>query len=360
MLSGYRRGDTWMVAQTSTVRPALPVPSMAHNANVNTSYALSNYEHILGDVIAKAETEMNKPKGGAKDLKKQLLESIESSNFIGVHQIRKPGEARQMTIGELCESYKHETVPQVIDPKAVEKILFGPDGLIRKSGGGRSPYLMEDIEVGFIYDAVNGTSIGPVITSGRNRTLAIQIMLRAAGMTEVAIMAVPVRVAVIQVKNAQELQRRIISANTGSRDFSRAEVRERMGATDGVQMIDRKAIEDSIWVAKNERAFKGALGAWLKDVSISTGLNTFTPAQYSDAGNSLWNRLAKSNRPEGKTFYGYMKADTSRFIALAKAAEQALPAAVVMASSSKAAGPISTKLVNAMLPTVAQACGLKA
>ena len=360
MLSGYRRGHTWMVAQTSTVRPALPVPSMAHNANVNTSYALSNYEHILGDVIAKAETEMNKPKGGAKDLKKQLLESIESSNFIGVHQIRKPGEARQMTIGELCESYKHETVPQVIDPKAVEKILFGPDGLIRKSGGGRSPYLMEDIEVGFIYDAVNGTSIGPVITSGRNRTLAIQIMLRAAGMPEVAIMAVPVRVAVIQVKNAQQLQRRIISANTGSRDFSRAEVRERMGATGGVQMIDRKAIEDSICMAKNESSFKGALGAWLKDVSISTGLNTFTPAQYSDAGNSLWNRLAKSNRPEGKTFYGYMKADTSRFIALAKAAEQALPAAVVMASSSKAAGPISTKLVNAMLPTVAQACGLKA
>jgi len=360
VLSGYRRGHTWMVAQTSTVRPALPVPSMAHNANVNTSYALSNYEHILGDVIAKAEAEMNKPKGGAKELKDKLFKSINSSNFVGEHQIRKPGEGRQMTIGELCESYKHETVPQVIDPKAVEKILFGPDGLIRKSGGGRSPYLMEDIEVGFIYDAYRGTSIGPVITSGRNRTLAIQIMLRAAGMPEVAIMAVPVRVAVIQVKNAQELQRRIISANTGSRDFSRAEVRERMGATDGVQMIDRKAIEDSIWVAKNERAFKGALGAWLKDVSISTGLNTFTPAQYSDAGNSLWNRLAKSNRPEGKTFYAYIKADTGRFVALAKAAEQALPAAVVMASSSKAAGPISTKLVNAMLPTVAQACGLKA
>ena len=333
---------------------------MAHTANISTSYALSNYEHILGDVIAKAEAEMNKPKGGAKELKTQLLKSIESSNFIGVHQIRKPGEARQMTIGELCESYKHETVPQVIDPKAVEKILFGPDGLIRKSGGSRAPYLMEDIEVGFIYDAINGTSIGPAITSGRNRTLAIQIMLRAAGMPEVAIMAVPVRVAVIQVKNTQELQRRIISANTGSRDFSRAEVRERMGATGGVQMIDRKAIEDSICMAENARAFKGALGAWLKDVSISNGLNTFTPAQYSDAGNSLWNRLAKSNRPEGKTFYAYMKADTGRFVALAKAAEQALPAAVVMASSSKAAGPISTKLVNAMLPTVAQACGLKA
>ena len=185
-------------------------------------------------------------------------------------------------------------------------------------------------------------------------------MLRAAGMGEVAIMAVSVRVAVIQVNTAVELQRRIISANTGSRDFSRAEVRERMGATGGVQMIDRKAIEDSICVAKNEKSFKGALGAWLKDASISTELNTFSPSQYSDAGNTLWNRLAKTTRPEGKTFYAYMKEDTRRFIALAKAAEQALPAAVTMAASSKAAGPISTKLVNAMLPTVAQACGLKA
>ena|GEM_PF-1630426 len=333
---------------------------MAVNANLNTSYALSNHEHILGDVIAKAEAEMNKPKGGSAQLKNQLLQSIRSSNFIGAHQIRKPGEARQMTIGELCESYEHETVAQVIDPKAVEKILFGPDGLIRKSGGGRAPYLMEDIEVGFIYDPVLGTSVGPVITSGRNRTLAIQVMLRAAGMSESAILQVPVRVSTIQVNSAQELQRRIISANTGSRDFGRAEVRERMGAAGGVQMIDRKAIEDSICMAANERAFRGALGAWLKDVSISTGLNTFTPAQYSDAGNTLWNRLAKSNRPEGKTLYGYMKTDTGRFIALAKAAEQALPAAVTMAASSKAAGPISTKLVNAMLPTVAQACGLKA
>jgi tryptophan 2,3-dioxygenase len=333
---------------------------MAHTANISTSYALSNYERILGDVIAKAEAEMNKPKGGAAQFKQRLLNSIRSSNFSGEHQIRKPSEGRQMTIAELCESYKNESIAQAIDPKAVEKILFGPDGLIRKSGGGRAPHLMEDIEVGFIYDPVEGTSIGPVITSGRNRTLAIQVMLHAAGMSEAAIMNVSIRVSVIQVLDAQELQRRIISANTGSRDFSRAEVRERMGAASGLQMINRKTIEDSIILAKNEKSFKAALGSWLKDASLELGLNTFTPAQYADAGNSLWTRLAKSNRPEGSTFYTYVKADTSRFVALAKAAEQALPAAATMAASSKAAGPISTKLVNAMLPTVAQACGLKA
>lgn len=330
---------------------------MAINANMNTSYALSNFEGILAGVIAKAEAEMNKPKGGAVKLKQDLRKAIEASNFIGTFQIRKPNEGRQMTIGELCDSYKNESTQQVIDPKAVERILFGPDGLIRKPGGGRSPYLMEDIEVGYIYDSFQGTNFGPVITSGRNRTLAIQVMLRAAGMPEAAIMKLPIRVSPVQVKNPQELQRRIISANTGSRDFSRAEIRERMSSTSGVEMIDRRSIEQTISLAKNEQAFKGALGAWLKEASIESGLNTFTPAQYSDAGNSLWNKLANANKPNGATFYSHIKSDCSRFIELARAAEKALPASVAMASTSKAAGPISTKLVNAMLPTVAQACG---
>ena len=47
---------------------------------------------------------------------------------------------------------QHEVVQQQIDPEAVGRILFGPDGLVRKAGGGRSPYLMEDIEVAFIKD----------------------------------------------------------------------------------------------------------------------------------------------------------------------------------------------------------------
>ena len=330
---------------------------MAINANTSTSYALSNFEGILAEVIAKAETEMNKEKGGAKKLKNELRQAIDSSNFVGTFQIRKPGEGRQMTIQELCDSYKNETTQQAIDPKAVDRILFGPDGMIRKPGGGRSPYLMEDIEVGYIYDQFEGTNFGPVITSGRNRTLAIQVMLRAAGMPEPAIMQLPIRVSPIQVRNPQELQRRIISANTGSREFSRAEVRERMSSAGGVEMVDRSSIEQTINLAKNEQAFKGALGAWLKEAAVESGLNTFTPAQYSDAGNSLWNKLKQKNRPNGVTFYTHMKNDSSRFVDLARAIEKALPASVAMASTSKAAGPVSTKLVNAMLPTVAQACG---
>lgn len=333
---------------------------MAISANMNTSYELSNYEQLLGPVIAKAEAEMNKAKGGAGALKGKIQASVRAGNFIGEHQVRKPEAGRQMAIEELCNSFVHETTTQLIDPSAVEKILFGPDGLIRKAGGGRSPYLMEDIEVGFITDPVAGTSVGPVITSGRNRTLALQIMLRAAGLAPAAIAALKVRVGVIQVATAEELQRRIISANTGSRDFSSAEVRERMGAAGGLQLLDRETIKSTINLAKDEKAFKAAMGAWVKDAAMQAGLNGLTPAQYSNAGNSLWNQLAKKNRPEGKTFYGWVKSETDRFVQIASAADHALPTAVAAVMAQKTAGPLATKLANVLVPVVANRCGLQA
>jgi hypothetical protein len=333
---------------------------MAINANMNTSYELANYDKLLASVITKAVTEMNKEKGGAAALRDKLKQSITAGNFIGAHQVRKPETGRQFTIGELCQSYVHETTQQLIDPAAVDKILFGPDGLIRKAGGGRAPYLMEDIEVGFITDPLTGTSIGPIITSGRNRTIALQVMLHAAGLTPTAIEQLKVRVSVIQVQTAEEIQRRIINANTGSRDFSRAETRERLGSSAGVLLLDRETIASSIHAAKNEQAFKAALGAYIKDAAASQGLNGLTPAQYSDAGNSAWNLLSKKNKPEGKTFYGWVKADTSRFVQIASVAEQALPAAVQTVLSQKSAGALAPKLANALVPVIANRCGLMA
>lgn len=333
---------------------------MAINANMNTSYELSNYEQLLAPVIAKAVAEMNKNKGGAGKFKAELQSSIRAGNFIGAHQVRKPEEGRKFSFRELCDSYVHETTQQLIDPSAVEKILFGPDGLIRKAGGGRAPYLMEDIEVGYITDPVAGTSVGPIITSGRNRTLALQIMLHAAGLPRQAIAEVKVRASVIQVENATEIQRRIISANTGARDFSRAEIRERMGSASGVDLIDRASIASTIALAQGEKAFKAALGAYLKDAALTQNLDTLSPAQYSDAGNSLWNLLAKVNKPDGKTFYSWVKSDTSRFIQMAAAAEQALPAAVASVAAQQAAGPLATKLAKTLLPVVANRCGLMA
>ena len=333
---------------------------MAINANMNTSYELSNYEQLLAPIIDKAIAEMNKEKGGAAVLKRDLLASIRANNFIGAHQVRKPEPGRQMTIAELCDSFKHETTTQLIDPSAVEKVLFGPHGLIRKAGGGRYPYLMDDIEIGYIKDPIAGTVIGPVITSGRNRTLALQIMLRAAGLTDSAIAMLAVRVGVIEVATAEELQSRIITANTGPRDLPRSENRERMGSASGVMLLDRETIRNTISFGKNEATFKAAMGAWIKDAAVSAGLNGLAPAQYSDTGVAVCNGLNKANKPDGKTFYSWIKADTTRFVQIARVVEEALPMAVASSHSNKAAGPLSSKLAKVLLPVIANRCNLSA
>jgi hypothetical protein len=169
-----------------------------------------------------------------------------------------------------------------------------------------------------------------------------------------------VRVSVIQVATAEELQRRIISANTGARDFSRAEIRERLGASGGVQLLDRRTIAETISLAGSEKTFKAALGAWVKDAAISSGLDGLTPAQYSDAGNSLWNTLSKKNKPEGRTLYSWAKENTERFLTVARAAEEALPSAVAVVTSQKKAGALAPKLAAALAPVVANRCGLQA
>ena len=49
-----------------------------------------------------------------------------------------------------------------------------------------------------------------------------------------------------------------------------------------VQLMTRQTIEATIAGATNEKTFKAALGAWIKDSAIQSGLNYMTPSQYSE------------------------------------------------------------------------------
>ena len=137
--------------------------------------------HALAPIREEAVKTLNAPKGGAKKLKDDLQNlGRNGADLTQNFQIAKPpgGNAlRTFTLGELADSAENEVVGQAVDPKAVNEILFGRYGLIKKTGGGRTDRLMEDIEVAYIKDFALGTTIGPIITSGRHRTLALQIML---------------------------------------------------------------------------------------------------------------------------------------------------------------------------------------
>ena len=230
---------------------------MAYSANFNTSYEVKNYPE-LQSLIEKAKKHLESDKKFVEELGQSVFQNTFDIN----HQIKKDVQAKKIKIGDLCKSYKYETTTQQIDPKSVNDILFGSDGLIRKKGGGRFPYLMEDIEVAEVRTGSFDFD-GPIISSGRNRVLALQILLLAAGANEEQVKNCELRVNSVKMSSHEELQRRIISANTGSRTFSRAEIREREGAKGGVILLTKETIKETIVCSKNQKAFSAALGAYL-------------------------------------------------------------------------------------------------
>ena len=324
------------------------------NASTKVSYDPSNFP-ALASIEERATEMMNRVKDGAAVLKAKITKVAGTGGDLTPEfQVIKPDGGRSFTLGELAESAEHEVTPQSVDPKAVDDILFGRYGLIRKTGGGRADRLMEDIEVAYIKDVAAGTTNGPIITSGRHRTLALQIMLKAAGM--IGYSDFKVRCSVINVASQGQVQDRIISANTGSRDFSRAEIRERIGSGGDVVLTSCKTIEATILLADKSEEFKAAFSAYLKLLAAELQLNHFTPAQYSDSGNSLWNELGKL-RPEGGTITKWIKADKEgRFLGVMNSVRQTLPTAVNQALHNPASGSKAGKIAKALAPVVAAQC----
>lgn len=326
-------------------------------ATTKVSYDPSNFP-ALASIEERAAEQLNRAKDGASALKTKIEKAADSgADLTPNFQVVKPdgGNAlRSYTLGDLADSAEHEVTPQAVDPEAVNEILFGRYGLIRKIGGGRAERLMEDIEVAYIKDVAAGTTTGPIITSGRHRTLALQIMLKAAGMNGYRDFSV--RCSVINVASQEQVQERIISANTGSRNFSSAERRERLGSASGVTLTTCQNIEATILLANKTDDLKAAFAAYIKLLAVELQLNTFTPAQYSNAGNSLWSQLDKL-RPEGGTFAKWIKSDKEgRFRSVMTAARQHLPTAVNQALHNPDSGSKAGKIAKALAPMVAAQC----
>jgi hypothetical protein len=328
-------------------------------ASVNVSYDPSNFRS-LDDIRAKVRECFSSEKGSALKLKKKLQREAEpSASLTPGFQVVKPdgGSAlRAFTLGELADSSVNEVTPQTVDPSAVNEVLFGRYGLISKTGGGRAERLMEDIEVAFIADLTSGTQIGPIITSGRHRTIALQLMLEGAGYA--GYRSFRVRCSVVQLANQTQVQEQIINANSGSRNFPRCEVRERKGSSGGLMLTNCENIKATIQNAEKKDDFKAAFSAYIKLQASEQSLNTFTLAQYSDAGNSLWSALEKA-KPQGKTLMAWLLEDkVNKFAMVMDSASRNLAAAVAQASVSVPGerGAKAAKLAKALAPAVIAQC----
>lgn len=317
-------------------------------SSIQASYEITKHPELL-PVVDEVREKMRK---GTRD---DIVNCGQRgwADFAGMFQISKPGEAQTLTIGQLCESAQHETVSQALDIKAIRRILFGPNGLVHKAGGGAFPYLQEDIEVGFICNFMTGERKGPIVTSGRNRTIALQafIMGAAEEITQAAVNQIPVRVSVVNFKTPQELQARIISANMGSRDMSRAEARERMASASGLDLRDTEGILRSWTFLSKEDGFRGALAAFIKLEAGEQNLQNLSPDQWSDTGTSLFNKLKSEYTGEAK-FTDYLKSvDGAKWTALLTTIRGALPA-VNGTDMRGLTGSYSARAAKVLLPMV--------
>ena len=309
------------------------------------SYRIEDHQDTVAEVLEKARLHLGDG-GKSKSVRLKLIRAITEGNFKGQFQITKPEAGRMMTFAELCDSYVHESTVQHLDPKAIDKILFGPYGLIRKSGGGHYDYLMDDIEVGFIYDPITGSNVGPIITSGRNRVVALQVMMHAAGMTQQAIDNVPIRVSVVQCGTMGQIQARIISANTGSRKFSQIESKIRTNSDSGVDFRSLAGLEATFANGKGAKTYQTALGVWLQLKAESDLLNGLKPDQFRVAGCSVWSRLSADLRPNGGTFYAWIKEDIGRLDRIRSIMASNLEHGIKVAKNDTSTGLLSSKLAK--------------
>ena len=309
---------------------------------INRSYNLSNWPE-LSHLLERASSKM------CEGQRSSIRAAVADNTFSQLFQVKTGDQRRMFSVDELCDSSSNETSQQRIDPKAVSDILFGADGLISCSNSKRNQRLMEDIEVAFIVDNLNGIEIGPIITSGRNRLIALQILLKAAA-PNALLKNLSIRCTTLHLGDRGQVESRIVSANMGSRKMAAAENRERFAGKQGLNTSSREALIESLATVESKKVFPAAFGALVKLCAIERGLNGLTIDQYAASGVTTYNSLDKAN----KGLSNRIDQDTNLLVQLADCAcnslQQALPE--VLASTSR--GAKSHKMAKILVRRVAE------
>ena len=276
------------------------------------------------------------------------LDGIGGSTVSGFMQVPTNDQRRMFPLQELIDSANNETSQQRIMQSAVHDILFGADGLIRRAGGGRADHLMEDIEVAYIVQPSKGVEIGPIITSGRNRLMALQVVLKAAA-PAAAIGHVQIRCSTINLPDRDSVERRIVSANMGSRSMAQAEIRERRAGGKGLNASSREALIQSLSSATSNKVYAPAFGALVRQCAVEKNLPLLTVDQYAASGVSVYNALVKANKDLNKR----VDSDTELLVKLADCACDHLQAALPEVEANKARGAKAHKLAKILTRKVA-------
>ena len=312
---------------------------------VNRSYELSNWSE-LSPKLEKAAEKMTDTQ---RRLIVNALDNVGGTTVSGLIQVPTNDVRRMFTLQELCESAQNELSQQRIMDSAVDDILFGTDGLISRAGGGRADYLMEDIEVAYIVQPSKGVEIGPIITSGRNRVMGLQILLKAAS-PEASISQVKIRCSTISLPDRDAVERRIVAANMGSRSMAQAEIRERKAGGKGLNTSCREALIESLGNSTSNKVYAPAFGALMRLCATEKNLPLLSVDQFAASGVSVYNALLKAN----KELNSRVDADTDLLVKLADCACESIQSALPEVEANRSRGAKSHKLAKILTRKVAE------
>ena len=323
-----------------------PFTSLTMTSAINLSYELSNWSDLLSEQIQKAQDKMTETQRRSIE---NALDGLQGASVSGLMQVSTNDTRRMFTIKELCDSVQHETSQQRIMASAVDDILFGSDGLISRAGGGRADHLMEDIEVAYIVQPSKGVEIGPIITSGRNRLLALQIALKAAAPTS-SLDDVKLRCSTVTFSSRDDVERRIVAANMGSRSMARAEIRERKAGSKGLNTSSRDALITSLGTATSNKVYAPAFGALVRLCAAEKDLPVLTVDQFAASGVTVYNSLLKAN----KDLNSRVDENTDLLVQMADCACDNIQAALPEVEANRARGAKSHKLAKILTRKVAE------
>jgi hypothetical protein len=321
-----------------------PVSTLMTTA-INRSYDLANWSELS----SKLEKATEKMTDTQRRLIINALDNVGGTTVSGLIQVPTNDTRRMYTFQELFDSVKNELGQQRIMDSAVDDILFGTDGLIFRAGGGRADHLMEDIEVAYIEKPSKGITVGPIITSGRNRLMALQILLKSAS-PEALINQVKIRCSTISLPDRDSVERRIVAANMGSRSMAQAEIRERKAGGKGLNTSSREALIESLEGASSNKVYAPAFGALVRLCATTKNLPLLSVDQFAASGVSVYNALVKAN----KDLNSRVDTDTDLLVKLADCACENIQAALPEVEANRARGAKSHKLARILTRKVAE------
>lgn len=247
------------------------------------SYDFRQQLDLLGDLVDRAKRELT------PEQISQLQSAARNKKFSNLVQFAPycTDRVHQITMQELSDLGANDPGIQQIDPKAIDRLLFGPYGMIshKKLKKGDIGKIGERPVIVYYQPDPDFDPEKPANASGRHRNYAWQILLHAAGISWDVAMQQPMWVDKTLARNKEEYTMMMTLANgQQARRQSPAELKSFDLTKRGIRIEDLNNL-----IATRLSATQGQMA----DV-IATGVTMTLPTEMASQSMFIWDRVKTS------------------------------------------------------------------